>query len=495
MLVQREEQLARLRRTYRACQEQGRGQVALLSGTVGCGKTELLEVFGEWVASVGGRVLRAAGSRAERGLPLGVIWQLLHSAPLEPEAAAQTDELLADAFGRLTRAAGAGEELPPDDASWVRVLHGVFTSLTGLGDDHPVAVAVDDLHHADAASLQCLLYVIRRFRRAPVMIVLAETTTLRPAHPLLRAELFSQPSFRRYTLPLLTVDAVARLVERDAYGRAGSPAHEAAAGLLGLTGGNPLLVRALLDEKAGSPGGESAHGPVPSDAFDQAVLHCLYRHEPGVRQVARALAVLDRAASAELLGRLLGVPPDSTAPAMRLLRGAGLTDSGRLRHPRIQGLVVSDMPAEERRRLHRRAAEMLYERGAEAGEVARHLAASAWTDVPWAAPVPSHAVAKALSAARPGAAAPEPDRHAGEPRDTDGDVLSEAQRRVAALAARGHTNQQISRRLFITVSTVEQHLTRVYRKLDVRRRTDLPERLDAGREPLDEENAHSTEAC
>lgn len=227
------------------------------------------------------------------------------------------------------------------------------------------------------------------------------------------------------------------------------------------------------------------------------MLRCLYRHEPGVRQVARALAVLDRAASAELLGRLLGVPPDSTAPAMRLLRGAGLTDSGRLRHPRIQGLVVSDMPAEERRRLHRRAAEMLYERGAEAGEVARHLAASALTDVPWAAPVPSQAPEKALSATRPGvhSRAPEPDRQAGESRDTDGDVLSEAQRRVAALAARGHTNQQISRRLFITVSTVEQHLTAVYRKLDVKRRTDLSERLDACRVPLDEESAHSTEAC
>ncbi|MER5893424.1 AAA family ATPase [Streptomyces sp. NPDC001876] len=493
--MQREEQLARLRRTYRACQEQGRGQVALLSGTVGCGKTELLEVFGEWVASVGGRVLRAAGSRTERSLPLGVIWQLLHSAPLEPEAVAQTDELLAVAFERLTRA-GAVEELPSDDTSWVRVLHGVFTSLTGLGDEHPVAIVVDDLHHVDAASLHCLLYVIRRFRRAPVMIVLAETSTLRPAHPLLRAELFSQPSFRRYTLPLLTVDAVARLVERDAYGRAGSVARDAAAGLLGITGGNPLLVRALLDEKAGGPTEAGTHGPVPSDVFDQAVLRCLYRHEPGVRQVARALAVLDRAASAELLGRLLGVPPDSTAPAMRLLRGAGLTESGRLRHPRIQGLVVSDMPAEERRRLHRRAAEMLYERGAEAGEVARHLAASAATDIPWAAPVPSQAAEKTLSNTRPDAAAPEPHRHAGESRDMDGDVLSEAQRRVAALAARGHTNQQISRRLFITVSTVEQHLTRVYRKLDVKRRTDLPELLDAACwEPLDEENAQSTEAC
>ncbi|MEV7228845.1 AAA family ATPase [Polymorphospora sp. NPDC051019] len=52
--------------------------------------------------------------------------------------------------------------------------------------------------------------------------------------------------------------------------------------------------------------------------------------------------------------------------------------------------------------------------------------------------------------------------------------LSDAERRVAALAARGHTNQQIARKLFITVSTVEQHLTRVYRKLRINRRSDLP---------------------
>jgi DNA-binding CsgD family transcriptional regulator len=57
----------------------------------------------------------------------------------------------------------------------------------------------------------------------------------------------------------------------------------------------------------------------------------------------------------------------------------------------------------------------------------------------------------------------------------DGDVadLSDAERRVATLAAQGYTNQQISRQLYVTVSTVEQHLTRVYRKLKVRRRSDL----------------------
>lgn len=53
-------------------------------------------------------------------------------------------------------------------------------------------------------------------------------------------------------------------------------------------------------------------------------------------------------------------------------------------------------------------------------------------------------------------------------------LLSPAERRVAALAARGRTNKEISDRLGITVSTVEQHLTRIFRKLGVRARGDLP---------------------
>ncbi|MFD9221099.1 AAA family ATPase [Streptomyces sp. NPDC060064] len=58
------------------------------------------------------------------------------------------------------------------------------------------------------------------------------------------------------------------------------------------------------------------------------------------------------------------------------------------------------------------------------------------------------------------------------------EALTEAERRVARLAALGHTNREISSKLFITVSTVEQHLTRVYRKINIRRRQDLPTSLD-----------------
>ncbi|MFE0516040.1 helix-turn-helix transcriptional regulator, partial [Streptomyces sp. NPDC058964] len=52
--------------------------------------------------------------------------------------------------------------------------------------------------------------------------------------------------------------------------------------------------------------------------------------------------------------------------------------------------------------------------------------------------------------------------------------LSESEKRVAMLAVHGHTNREIALKLYITVSTVEQHLTRVYRKLNITRRQDLP---------------------
>ncbi|WP_234543432.1 helix-turn-helix transcriptional regulator [Streptomyces shenzhenensis] len=55
--------------------------------------------------------------------------------------------------------------------------------------------------------------------------------------------------------------------------------------------------------------------------------------------------------------------------------------------------------------------------------------------------------------------------------------LTESERRVGALAAAGRTNREIADLLSITVSTVEQHLTKVYRKLKVRRRADLPKPL------------------
>ncbi len=70
--------------------------------------------------------------------------------------------------------------------------------------------------------------------------------------------------------------------------------------------------------------------------------------------------------------------------------------------------------------------------------------------------------------------------------------LSYAERRVSELAALGRTNREISSSLCITISTVEQHLTRVYRKLDIQRRQDLPAGLRTRAAATSEAERHGT---
>jgi DNA-binding CsgD family transcriptional regulator len=57
------------------------------------------------------------------------------------------------------------------------------------------------------------------------------------------------------------------------------------------------------------------------------------------------------------------------------------------------------------------------------------------------------------------------------------DDLTQQERHVAALAAAGSTNAEIASRLFITVSTVEFHLNKVFRKLGISSRRQIASRL------------------
>jgi DNA-binding CsgD family transcriptional regulator len=70
-------------------------------------------------------------------------------------------------------------------------------------------------------------------------------------------------------------------------------------------------------------------------------------------------------------------------------------------------------------------------------------------------------------------------------RRASSDELTETELRVAQLAAQGRTNKQIAAELYMGTSTVEAHLSRVYRKLGVRR-AELAARLPIGVEAASE---------
>jgi DNA-binding CsgD family transcriptional regulator len=73
------------------------------------------------------------------------------------------------------------------------------------------------------------------------------------------------------------------------------------------------------------------------------------------------------------------------------------------------------------------------------------------------------------------------------------DALTPSELRIARMAAEGRSNREIAQALFVTLRTVEMHLTHGYQKLDISSRTELPDALgtppgrtgDAGATPLD----------
>jgi DNA-binding NarL/FixJ family response regulator len=63
------------------------------------------------------------------------------------------------------------------------------------------------------------------------------------------------------------------------------------------------------------------------------------------------------------------------------------------------------------------------------------------------------------------------------------DRLTDRQREVAELVAQGLNNEEIARRLFLSLATVKSHLTASMRRLDVRTRTQLAIAINRNRSP------------
>ncbi|MFD7406966.1 AAA family ATPase [Streptomyces sp. NPDC059866] len=393
-LVERETELSLMQDMLDACVS-GRGAVLLVSGAAATGKTALLRELGARADSAQTLFLQATASGAERSLPLGVIEQLLLGAGL-PGADLEVAVSRFDWDAADELRAPAERELP---AAVVSDITGVCGILLEKSKKIPLVLCVDDVQHADAYSLECLLYVARRSETARILVVLGESSSFPVENPRFRIELLRLPSCRHVRLRLLTRQGVGRMIAVGAEGRrARLPAEE----FHRLSGGNPLLVRALLDDRrqlaadSDVPRGPTAEA-VLGPAFEQAVTTCLYRSDAAMRHAAWARAVLGPDASDATQADVLSTTPEVARRDLDALDGTGLFSSGWFRHDAVRPAVLRSMDPAYRARLEARAAQVLHDHGASATALARHLIAAEPFDAPWALPTLLEAADRALA--------------------------------------------------------------------------------------------------
>ncbi|GHH84865.1 LuxR family transcriptional regulator [Streptomyces sulfonofaciens] len=332
----------------------GRNRIVLIEGAAGCGKSELLATFAEQAASTGANVLFAAGSAADRDAPLGTLRQLFDGVPALDLG--QLQECGSDGL--------KGEEM--------RELH---VRLCRISECAPVVCCIDDLHHVDAASQQFLQYVARHHNRSTrILLVVTQTLHYSPFDAGFSTELLRRPSMSRLQPQPLTATEVVNALSRfpGLTGRDGM-----AADLHRISGGNPLLLRALISEHTGvrtaASTGSGDVRPQPGGAFARAVVSCLQSCGQNVLTLAAAIIVLEDLATTQLLARLIGTTRTAVAQGMSALESSGLLSGEGLRHSVVRTTVLDHLPPGTLAQLHRRAADILHAQGAEAALVAQHL--------------------------------------------------------------------------------------------------------------------------
>jgi class 3 adenylate cyclase/predicted ATPase len=373
-LVGREEEIAMLARRWERAR-QGDGQLVLIVGEPGLGKSRLIEEFH-------GRLRDTPHTWLEWGC-----LQLLQNTPLHPIAEAwrqrfggadvSADRRLAELESMLVQlkldpAQNApllaplldiplpqtrAPRLAPEELRR-RQLAALTTAVMAGARVQAMVLAVEDLHWADPTTLDVLRGIAERGALAPLFIVATTRPELRPpwgvrSH---HATISLAPLDRAQVR-----DMIAELSARHALRR------EVVDNVTARTGGVPLFVeevtRLLLER--GEKGG--IHVIPPS--LQQSLMARLDRLGPA-REVAQVGAVIGRGFSYGLLRTLAGMADAALQAALEqlaeadilLVQGLPPDSDYRFKHALIQDAAYENLLKSRRQVLHRRVAEILRDR-------------------------------------------------------------------------------------------------------------------------------------
>src|SRR5215469_16937607 len=296
-LLEREDELGRIDALL-ALAEADSGGLLLITGPAGIGKSALLGVARERALLAGARVLSGRGRELEGGFSFGVARQLFEPLLAGAEEA-ERDTLLAGAARRALAALEDEVDVAPPAAAGdpsFAVVHGLYWLAVNASRAAPLLVAIDDVQWADHASLRFVLYLADRLAGLPVALALTWRTgeAMTPATADCLARLEQVAAGSAVAPGALSREAVRALL---AWAFETVPGDEFAESCHAVTGGNPFLVRELIETLRadgigpGKAGAERVAGLGPRSVAQQLALR-IARLGPAAGELARAVAIL-----------------------------------------------------------------------------------------------------------------------------------------------------------------------------------------------------------
>ena len=300
----------------------GRGGVLLVSGPAGIGKTRLVE---EALSRYDGTALVGRGQCTDDpGAPAFWPWsRALRAVDRATGRSSLSAVLPAERAVPAEPAVAAAERF--------RALTAATDALLRAAADRPLALVLEDLHWADAESLDLLRRVAAEAAAAPLLVLATHRDLLPERTAAAIADVRRDPGTDTVLLPPLTEAEVGEYV-----GGSGADAYRR-------TGGLPLLLAAGGDLRV-------------------VVAGMLARLSPADRAVVEALALLGDGAGPGVLAEVAGTDPEPALAAARRagLLGAPTEDGTPFAHALLQdGVRAAVSPAVP---IHERAAAALSER-------------------------------------------------------------------------------------------------------------------------------------
>jgi class 3 adenylate cyclase/tetratricopeptide (TPR) repeat protein len=377
-LVGRDEELGLLMRRWERARE-GDGQIVLISGEAGIGKSRMTVALQEEMAAEHGIRLRYFCSPHHRDSALyPFVARIERTAGFTEEdtAAAKRDKLIAllsrsgdtpletvAAFADLLGLPTEGCDPPQPNAPRQRrelILGALVAQVERLARRQPVLFLFEDAHWADSTSLELLERIAEHVRRLPVLLIVTHRPDFEPPWT-------GEPQVTSLTLSRLGRRESAALTERVA-GDKKLPT-EILDRVVEHTDGIPLfieeLTKTLLEGGVLKEGdGRYLHGDamptlaIPSSLQDSLMAR-LDHLAPG-KEVAQIGAAIGREFSYAVLEAVAGRPPDQLREALdQLWRGGLIFRRGTLpngafvfKHAFVQDAAYGTLLRGQRQELH-----------------------------------------------------------------------------------------------------------------------------------------------